>query len=52
MTVPSGGTSGYRILAGTSGGVQFEGSYHRWFDSKLNEFTFGMGIGGVARRTQ
>ena len=47
-----GGTFGYRILAGTRVGVRFEGGYRRWFDSKLNEFTFGMGIGGIVRRTQ
>lgn len=47
-----GGTFGYRILAGTRVGGRFEGGYRRWFDSKLNEFTFGMGIGGIVRRTQ
>ncbi len=47
-----GGTFGYRILAGTSVGVRFEGGYRRWFDSDLNVFTFGMAIGGIVRRTQ
>lgn len=42
-----GGRLGYRILAGTSLGVRFEAGYRRWFDAHLNEFTLGIGLGGV-----
>jgi hypothetical protein len=47
-----GGKVGYRVLVGTSVGVRVEGGYRRWFDSELNEFSFGIGIGGIVRRTQ
>ncbi len=46
-----GGKGGYRVLVGTSVGVRVEGGYRRWFDSELNVFSFGIGIGGIVRRT-
>jgi len=42
-----GAKVGYRVLAGSSVGVRFEAGYRRWFDSHLNEFTFGIGLGGI-----
>lgn len=45
-----GGKAGYRIPVGTSFGVRFEGGFRRWFDSQVNEFSIGVGIGGVLRR--
>jgi len=60
QSVSGGGTSGsdfglgakvgYRVLISTSVGVRFEGGYRRWFDGELNEFTFGIGIGGIINR--
>lgn len=45
-----GAKIGYRVLAGSSVGIRFEGGYRRWFDSHLNEFTLGMSIGGILHR--
>ncbi len=45
-----GGKVGYRVVVGTSVGVRVEGGYRRWFDTKLNEVTIGVGIGGIVRR--
>ncbi len=42
-----GAKVGYRVLAGSSVGLRFEAGYRRWFDSHLNEFTFGIGLGGI-----
>ena len=47
-----GGKVGYRILSGTSLGLRFEAGYRRWFDSKVNEFMVGIGIGGIVHRSQ
>lgn len=44
-----GGKVGYRVLIGSSVGLRFEGGYRRWFDSDLNEFTFGVAVGGIIR---
>ncbi len=44
-----GGKLGYRIPIGNSFGIRFEGGYRRWFDNELNEFSFGMSLGGVIR---
>lgn len=48
----AGAKIGYRVLIGTSVGVRFEGGYRRWFDSELNEFSIGVGVGGIIHRTR
>lgn len=47
-----GGKVGYRLLAGNSVGVRIEAGYRRWLDAELNEFSIGIGIGGIVRRSQ
>ena len=46
----AGAKFGYRVLSGSSLGVRFEAGYRRWFDNKLNEISFGIGIGGILRK--
>ncbi len=46
-----GGKVGYRLLIGGSVGLRVEGGYRRWFKSHLNEFTIGVGIGGIVHST-
>jgi hypothetical protein len=41
----AGARVGYRLLATSALVLRFEGGYRRWFDSDVNEFSFGMGIG-------
>ncbi len=45
-----GGSIGYRLLIGGSVGLRIEGGYRRWSDSELNEYTIGVGIGGIVHR--
>lgn len=45
--VALGARLGYRLVVKTSLGVRLEAGYRRWFDSHLNEFSFGVGLGGV-----
>ena len=47
-----GARIGYRVLVGSSVGIRFEGGYQRWIDGHVNEFTIGMGIGGIVRSTR
>ena len=47
-----GGKVGYRFLLGRSIGLRVEAGYRRWIDSELNEFIFGIGIGGIVHHTQ
>ncbi len=47
-----GGKLGYRILIGDGFGIRFEGGYRRWLEADLNEFMFGVGIGGIIKRNK
>ncbi len=46
----AGGEVGYRIVVKGSLGIRFLGRFRRWFDSELNEITFGVGVGGIVNR--
>lgn len=48
--VALGGVVGYRIVVGSTVAVRLEAGYHRWFDNHLNEFSFGVGFGGLIHR--
>lgn len=45
--VALGARLGYRLVVKTTLGVRLEAGYRRWFDSHLNEFSFGVGLGAV-----
>jgi hypothetical protein len=45
-----GGIFGYRILIGSTAAVRLQAGYRRWFDSHLNEFSFGVALGALIHR--
>lgn len=48
----AGGKAGYRVLIGSGVGLRIEAGYRRWFDSHINEFTIGIGIGAIVHGSQ
>lgn len=46
-----GGRVGYRVPIGGLG-VRFEIGYRRWFDNDINEFSFGIGFGGIINKNK
>lgn len=42
-----GGKVGYRMVVGRSVGIRVEAGYRRWFDNDINEFSIGVGLGGI-----
>jgi hypothetical protein len=45
-----GAKFGYRALIGSSFGIRFEAGYRRWSDNKVDEISFGIGLGGIIHR--
>lgn len=46
----AGARIGYRMMMGSNIGMRLETGYRRWFDSDLNELTFGLAVGGILGR--